>query len=576
MKRNFLKITLALVIAFATFSCDKDFNSVGSDIIGEDHFNFEKYEVQNLVAYSKATGAVQSNNLPVNAFGIYDNPAFGTTTASFVTQLELTRTYDRPEKIIGENITFKPTDSVYLYVPYFSKDTKVVDENTNFRIFKLDSIYGDKNTTFDLKIYENGYFLNNFSAADDFLNSQKHYSDEANKFDVNIVGSQLNTSSNILQNTNFKFNSDEIVLYKSKLLDDGTYVFVDKDGVTLTSQGDVSARVIKDRMTPGMWINLDKNIIKNRILDAALNGNLYNNNVFKEYFKGLYFKTQQTSAGSGAMAMLDFSKGYVIVQYHSDLSSTDASGNVVINNNKRVLKMNFGGNTVNLINHAKSAAYQNALTTSNTSAGDEKLYVKGSDGSTAFIDLFGPVAPGETIPTELQILRNNNWLINDAFLIFYVDKASMSNPLIAEPNRILLFDATNNRPLVDYTVDRTVAANLKYSKYNLGGIVELEDVDNGRAVKYKIRITNQIRNILNNTDETLNKNIRLGLSITENINLSSNAFLKTPIIINTEEIKFTPIGNVLSPLGTILYGSNVAPINEDKKLKLQIFYTKPN
>ena len=138
------------------------------------------------------------------------------------------------------------------------------------------------------------------------------------------------------------------------------------------------------------------------------------------------------------------------------------------------------------------------------------------------------------------------------------------------------FDATNNRPLVDYTVDRTVAANLKYSKYNLGGIVELEDVDNGRAVKYKIRITNQIRNILNNTDETLNKNIRLGLSITENINLSSNAFLKTPIIINTEEIKFTPIGNVLSPLGTILYGSNVAPINEDKKLKLQIFYTKPN
>ena len=171
MKRNFLKITLALVIAFATFSCDKDFNSVGSDIIGEDHFNFEKYEVQNLVAYSKATGAVQSNNLPVNAFGIYDNPAFGTTTASFVTQLELTRTYDRPEKIIGENITFKPTDSVYLYVPYFSKDTKVVDENTNLRIFKLDSIYGDKNTTFDLKIYENGYFLNNFSAADDFLNS---------------------------------------------------------------------------------------------------------------------------------------------------------------------------------------------------------------------------------------------------------------------------------------------------------------------------------------------------------------------------------------------------------------------
>lgn len=574
MKRNFLKITLALAIAFTTFSCDKDFNSVGSDIIGDDHYNFEKYEVENLVAYSKATNAVQSNNLPVNALGVYANPAFGTTTSSFVTQLELTRTYENPQKIIGENFTFQPTDSVYIYVPYFAKDTKVVDENTNLKIYKLDSIYGDNNTTFDLKIYENGYYLNNFSASDDFINSQKHYSDEFNKFDVNVVGTQLNNSTDIYQNTNFRFNSNEIVLYKSKLQDDGEYVFVDKDGVKLTNQNDISARVIKERMNPGMWINLDKNAIKNRILDASVNGKLYNNNVFKEYFKGLYFKSQQTSAGAGAMAMLDFSKGYIVVQYHSDITSTNSSGVVTVNNNKRVLKLNFGGNTVNLVNHAKSTAYQNALAASNTSLGDEKLFVKGSDGSIAFIDLFGPAIPG-SVPTELQNLRDNKWLINDAFLIFYVDKAAMSNPLISEPKRILLFDATNNRPLIDYTVDGSKALNPKYNKSIYGGIVEVEDVDNGRAVKYKIRITSQIRNMLS-TDAALNKNIRLGLSVTENINLTSNAFFKTPILIDTDEVEFTPIGNVLSPLGTILYGSNVAPADEDKKLKLQIFYTKPN
>jgi hypothetical protein len=33
--------------------------------------------------------AYRVNNLPVNALGIFDNPAFGTTTANFATQLVL-------------------------------------------------------------------------------------------------------------------------------------------------------------------------------------------------------------------------------------------------------------------------------------------------------------------------------------------------------------------------------------------------------------------------------------------------------------------------------------------------------
>jgi hypothetical protein len=576
MKNSLIRIIAIVLGLFSLVSCDKDFNSIGSDVLGDDHFDLEKYEVQNLVAYTKPTGAVQSNNLPVNGLGIYENPAFGTTTAHFVTQLELTRTYNEPEKIIGENFTFNSTDSVYLYVPYFATDTKVVDENTKLKIYELDSIYGDLNTTFDLKIYENGYYLNDFSAAEDFQNSQKHYTDEANKFDSN-VGAQLNTSSDIYQNTSFKFNSNEIVLYKSKLLDNGTYVYVDEDGETLSSQSDITVRIIKERMNPGMWINLDKNILKDRILEASLDGKLYNNNVFKEYFKGLYFKTQQTSAGAGAMAMLDFSKGYVVIQYHSDITTTDSDGNVTTTNTKRKLKLTFGGNTVNLLNHSNAANYQNSLNNSNNVVGNDRLYIKGNNGSMAFIDLFGADdSDPDDIPEELENLRANNWLINDAFLIFYVDKTAMSNSSISEPNRILLFDATNNKPLLDYTIDTSVSSNSKKNKYNYGGIVELEDVENGRAVKYKVRITNQIRNIINSEDDDLNKNIRLGLCVTENINLSSNAYLKTPISIDGDEVKFMPIGNVINPLGTILYGNNVAPADEAKKLKLQIFYTKLN
>ena len=45
-----------------------------------------------------------------------------------------------------------------------------------------------------------------------------------------------------------------------------------------------------------------------------------------------------------------------------------------------------------------------------------------------------------------------------------------------------------------------------------------------------------------------------------------------------DEVKLLPIASFMSPVGTILYGSNIpsGDINEDKKLKLEIYFTKPN
>lgn len=575
MKKSFLKIFSVITIAFAVTSCDKDFNSVGSDVIDDDHFNLEKVDYD-VVAYDKETGPVQTNNLPVNAFGVYENPAFGATSASFVTQLGLTRSYENPKKVIGENFTIEATDSVYLYVPYFATDTEVVDENTKLKIYELDSIYGDINTTFDLKIYENGYFLNDYNPGEDFVNGQKYYSNDFAKFDSNI-GQQLNTSLDIYQNTNFKFNSNEIVYYKSKLLDNGTYVFVDSDGEPLASQSDISTRVIKDRALPGMWISLDKNIIKQRILEASVNGKLYNNNIFREYFRGLYFKVTQTSPGTGALAMLDFSKGFITIQYHSDITINDSDGVPQTNNAKRTLKLNLSGNTVNLINNNNNTNYSGALASSSDVNGDDRLFIKGNQGSVAFIDIFKN-------PLELDQLRADveagDWLINEAYLTFYIDRTAMLSGSTEEPHRIYLFDATNNKPIIDYLVDSSQSQNSKFDKFSkYGGIIEREDVDNGRGIKYKIRVSTLIKNILKSDNEDNNKNVRLGLSVTENIKLNTNGVLKTPIAIGaSDEVKLLPISSFMSPIGTILYGSNIAPgdINEDKKLKLSIYFTKPN
>ena len=46
MKKIIFSLTAFLSVISIT-SCDKDFNTIGSEIVGGDHFDFEKYDVQN-------------------------------------------------------------------------------------------------------------------------------------------------------------------------------------------------------------------------------------------------------------------------------------------------------------------------------------------------------------------------------------------------------------------------------------------------------------------------------------------------------------------------------------------------
>lgn len=562
MKRNFLKITLALVIAFTTFSCDKDFNSVGSDIIGDDHYDFEKYEVLNLKAYSKASGAVQSNNLPVNALGIYNNPAFGVTKANFVTQLELAKL----EPIVGTNVEVKANDSVYMYIPYFSHLDKVVDEEN---IYILDSIYGNIGSTVNLKIYENSYILRDLNPnpdPNDILSFyQRYFSNQKGLIESNLLGTPLNNSVNTEQNSEFIFDKKEIVKYKTDA--DGNYI--DNNGVILT---DLSKRVVKDRKKPGMWLSLDKDFFKTKVLMAAAN-KLSSNTVFKEYFRGLYFQMEQNPGEEGVMSMLDFSQGKIVIQYHSDVT-TVVEGVSTVKNSKKEYTLKLSGNSVNFYDYENDGAYQSALASSDETNGDSRLYLKGGNGSLVYMDLFGADLDGNSVADELDDLRSNKWLINDASLTFYIDKSKMNVDGVKAPNRIYLYDATNNLPIFDYVVDNTTSTDFKNNKLNFDGLIKVDE--NKKGIYYKIRITNYINRVVNGKDPKFNKNLRLGLSVTENINITKNGVFASPISVDGQQVQFIPISSVMSPLGTVLYGNNVAPGDEDKKLKLEIFFTKPN
>lgn len=569
MKKSFLKISSLLFLFVVLISCDKDFNSLDSDVIGDDHFDLE-YDEVSVVAYSKATEAVQTNNLPLNALGIYKNDFFGTTKAHFVTQVELG----------SENPSFgynPVVDSVYLYVPYFV-DSDVTTETSGERIYDLDSIYGNPETgKFRLKVLENGYYLRDFDPSENLQTSQKYFSDDKNtKIDPFKGAELLNNSSNVAQNDEFYFSKKELYIYKTN----GAGLYVDSNGDVLSDQNDVAVRVIKERKTPGMWLDLKNSFFQQKILDATSSGNLFNNNIFKNYFRGLLFEVEEINPDQGALAILDFSRAEFKIIYKSSVEPTTENPNPARTRKEFSLKMgynsstNLRNNSINLLEYNNSTQYTSGLDDADEVIGSEKLYIKGGNGSVAFIELF--------TDEELQTLRNNiateNWLINDVRLTFYIDRTAMTNvPKASEPERIYIYDATNNMVIADYTFDSSTGFNSKNNKLIFGGIIKRESEDPKKGIKYTIRLTEHVKRILKADDDgEYQDNVKIGVSVTESINLVSSAKLKTPISANGLQIGDIPLASILNPLGTVLYGNNVLPGDEDKKLKLSIYFTKPN
>lgn len=574
MKNNFYKISLFLFLFITLLSCDKDFNSLDSDVIGDNHFDLEKEEVS-VIAYTKATGPVQTNNLPLNALGIYNNPKFGQTKAHFVTQVELGT--ENPS--FGYNPVI---DSVFLYVPYFSslKSTETSGE----RIYELDSIYGNPETgKFKLSVLENGYYLRDFDPTDNLQSAQKYYSNDKNLIDPFKGAELLNNSSNISQNNEFYFSKKELYIYKTN----GAGLYLDSNGNVLSNQNDVSLRVIKERKTPGIWLDLKNSFFQQKIIDATATGNLFNNNIFKNYFRGLLFEVEEINPGQGALAILDFSKAELKILYKASAEPTVENPNPIRTRREFSLKMGYNSsstlrnNSINLFEYNYSSDYQTGLDNSNEVTGDEKLFIKGGNGSVVFVDILNA--------TDLQRLRdnvaNNNWLINDARLTFYIEKDEMDAvDEDEEPQRIYIFDATNNKVIVDYSYDSSSSFNPKNNKVIFGGIIKRETDEPKKGIKYTVRLTEHIKSVLKVDDNgDYQDNIKIGVSVTESINLVSSAALRNPIMANGVEIKNIPLASILNPLGTVLHGplstatytdenGNVVPM----KLKLEIFFTKPN
>jgi hypothetical protein len=553
------------IIAFFT-ACDKDFNEIGSDVIGDDHFGLIKNDSQTVLAYNTATGQVETSNQPINSLGYYNNPFFGKTKASVVSQVLL----DTVNQTIGANPT---VTKVELSLPYFSRLISR-DATSGDSTYELDSIQGfsivnDKKVfnKIKLSVYENNYTLRDLDASLNFLDVQRYYSGETSVFDAYKNPARLNDDSNLAQNDEFIYSSAEIKTYKTV------------DG----------AQVVDTRSAPGMRLKLRNDFFQDKLFGSGAAGKLFNNSVFKDYFRGLYFKVDASSASpnQGSMSLLNFKQGKIIVTY--TITVTSSTG--VVSTKERKFAISLGGNSVNLLENDYSTGYTSGLASnSNAATGAYNLFPKGGEGSMAIIKLFGdqdvrgysstgtPTVGPNGIPDELDDLRNpsdgKKLLVNEANLTFYIDKDKMTGA--AEPNRIYLYDLNNHRPIIDYYTDNSVSQNSKNNKFVFGGLIEKDAATsayNKRGIKYKIRLTNHMINLISK-DST---NVRLGLVVTESIGVASNGLTRSAVPVANPFNKY-PSAAIYNPLGTVLFGNNIPATdpNYAKRLKLEIYYTKPN
>lgn len=574
--------TIVVVVTF--LSCNDDFDSVGSEIIGDVNFEDNQYSTMP-IAYSKKLERVQTSNLiggtqnnqvnsHANVLGVYNDPVYGQSVYSILSQVQMTAF----NPSFGENAVL---DKVILNLPYFSEEISSVtnEDNVTTKTYELDSVYGNK--PFRLSIYKSDYFLRDFDPVSS--DRQIYYSNDV----VDNFGSEVEKPENLLH-TEDDFEPSALEL-----------VVEEPDGNDEDTDPDIT------RIPPALRIEFSDVVtdkFKALFLDKEGSAELSNANNFFNYFRGIYFKAEPLNPNDGNLVLFNMRGGTITLYYTSDTGNTvdDGNGGTTAERTQKTLVLSFANNIVNSIQTDLEPSIADELKVEEQDMvnGEETLYIKGGNGAYSVIELFNryvdtdangdfiedaegnpifidtPVTPTDADKTELDFLRSRDWLINDADLTFYIDQSKVITGGDTEPERIYIFNMSTGSILADYSLDRSLQLFNESDPVNsvLSHLGRINRGSDDRGEFYKIRLTQHIINLLKDDQD---ENVKLGLSVSQNINIVSSATGVVKNIINNTLIdvdEIIPASSIISHEGTVLYG-NRETVPESKRLKLNIFYT---
>lgn len=510
------KTGLVLFAIIALASCEEDISNIGSEILGTEAPNGVLDDSSTIIAYSRGINSVQTNvnlNDVVKTYqlGIYNDPVYGKSSANFLSQLLLSQ----PDPKFGTNAN---ADSVFLYVPYFSTRTVTTEETT----YKLDSLFGD--SPINISVFSSNYFLRDTDPNSGFSNQQVYYSDDGSNFDA--------------------FQGEELVRIENFKPSASPYV---------VNAGEDN----EETLAPGIRVKMSADFFQNNIILKEGSQELLNNLNFKNFLRGIYLKVDSPNA-DGNLFLFDQKAANISIFYSSD--DPDNAGEKL----NSEFKLNFSGVGVNTFETNFPQPVKDAITNPDTENGEANLYLKGGEGIISVIELFGKDLDGNGVADELDNLRDKNWLINEANLIFYVDQDLVGTA--SEPDRIIIYDLKNSSVLIDYSADITTGPLEPANAYTVH-LGDLQKDSDGNGQFYKIRITNHITNLIVNNGE----NVKLGIAVSQNVKTDEFNQIRVPL--TPGGVKNVPYSSVIAPKGTVLYGNTST--NLDKRLKLQIYYTDP-
>ena len=279
------------------------------------------------------------------------------------------------------------------------EDTETINPNNGAVVYDIDSLIGNINASFKMKIEELDYYLRDYDPINNFESFQKYYSDDYFIKDF---------TKETLFDDNIEIDTNEIIIYNED----------DPD----TNEVDESTQV-KERLSPRLKIPLDKSFFQSKILDQEGNIDLKNPDNFNLFFKGLVISAYDFS--DDLLMILDYSNSRIKINYdydeYNDNNTLDDTTDDTIEKANKDFEILLNGNQLNLF---KNESYnQEILDNINTTENLSKAYLKGGQGIMLELDLFTE-NNGDNI---LDKIKSNGWLINEANLTFYVDQNTISS-----------------------------------------------------------------------------------------------------------------------------------------------------
>jgi hypothetical protein len=541
------QLTLFLMVIVVAISCEKDIENIGVNLVENGIFDGQKYN-SNVISYNDNILKRRGNALGQYLLGVYKNDDFGKVEASIVTQLAPTIDID-----FGTSPTI---DSVILTIPYQATN---IAEDGEAPEFESDSIWGSQGNTFIINVYQLETYLNTLDPSNP--------SDELSYF----------------TNQTYDYNTTALYTGEYSPSDRDTIMYVEREEVLI----DYTAPTLRDRDTIRTFVSVNNGAaqlvpaIRLPLDNDFFADNFFTNQpametteAFVQFFNGLYIEATPNPAltppndSSFIMSLnLDNTATNVTIYYTNTILTdetvstttigTDGTATVTIisetdiNNDgdfldidipvrtKQSATFNFDGITTN--NYVRDYAGSNAdliINNPNTLSGDEMLYLQGASGSFALIDLF-------TLD-DVDELRNNNWLINDANLTFYIDQSS---DLSIVPERLFVYNYDENEQIIDILTE---------GEAGFDGSLERDDDD--LPYRYIVNITDYISEVLKSSDQTEVSKLAVKVYNTSDSPTSITNF-------DIPDFSWTP-------KGVVLHGNQ--SLDLDKRLKLEISYTEIN